>query len=94
MSNENQVTFVCLNVEGIFLTLLQTLRIRQLITTRRLAENVADLPASLTWTADYTFGTGIAAGGFATVTLFSNGNVTFKGHFHDSGAGAYNVSVV
>ncbi|GCE23058.1 LGFP repeat-containing protein [Dictyobacter kobayashii] len=43
---------------------------------------------------DITFGTGIAAGGNATLTLASNGVVTFRGHLHDSGLPSYDFLAV
>ncbi len=43
---------------------------------------------------DITFGTGIAAGGHATLILASNGVVTFQGHLHDSGFPSYDFLAV
>lgn len=37
-----------------------------------------------------TFNNGVPVGGNAHLTLFSNGNFHFSGHFHDSGAVGYN----
>jgi uncharacterized protein with LGFP repeats len=51
------------------------------------------LPDHLDFHQDFTFGSGIAAGGSLKFTIFSNGNIQFSGHFHDSGALAYNYSV-
>ncbi len=38
------------------------------------------------------FGGGVPVGGWAQLTLFSNGAVNFTGHFHDSGAPSYNMT--
>lgn len=39
------------------------------------------------------FRTGVAAGGWAHLTLHQNGSYLFTGHFHDSGAIEYNLSL-
>jgi hypothetical protein len=39
------------------------------------------------------FGSGIAAGGNAHLTLRSDGSYTFSGHFHDSGAAEYSTAL-
>ncbi len=41
-----------------------------------------------------TFGTGIAAGGYATLILRSNGVITFRGHLHASGFPSYDYLAV
>lgn len=41
-----------------------------------------------------TFDGGVPVGGFAHLTLFSDGTVKFTGHFHDSGATEYNMAAV
>lgn len=40
-----------------------------------------------------TFNNGVPVGGFAQLTLHSNGGYSFTGHFHDSGAVGYNVEL-
>jgi hypothetical protein len=42
-------------------------------------------------TGSITFDNGVPVGGWGQLTLFSNGNYTFSGHFHDSGATSYDV---
>jgi hypothetical protein len=41
-----------------------------------------------------TFNNGVPVGGFASLTLHSDGTCQFSGHFHDSGAPSYNVEFV
>jgi hypothetical protein len=54
-----------------------------------------DVPASLDFNfAPITFSSGIAAGGNAHLTVRQDGSYTFSGHFHDSGAAAYNTALV
>lgn len=54
-----------------------------------------DLPSVLDFDFDpIVFGTGIATGGSAHLTFRQDGSYTFTGHFHDSGAAEYNVSLV
>jgi hypothetical protein len=51
--------------------------------------------APLTFTfPSITFPSGVALGGSAQVTLNSDGSYVFSGHFHDSGALAYNENTV
>lgn len=40
--------------------------------------------------SNITFNNGVPVGGFAQLTLHSNGQYSFTGHFHDSGAVGYN----
>lgn len=52
------------------------------------------LPSQLgpfTW-SPIVFGGGVPVGGWAQLTLFSNGAVNFTGHFHDSGATSYDMT--
>jgi uncharacterized protein with LGFP repeats len=42
----------------------------------------------------YSFKSGVAAGGSSNITVFQNGQVQFEGQLHDSGALAYDISVV
>ncbi|MGH3718153.1 MAG: hypothetical protein ACRDRI_04785 [Pseudonocardiaceae bacterium] len=44
-------------------------------------------------TGSITFKNGVPVGGWAELTLFSNGNYRFRGHFHVSGAPSYNVEL-
>jgi len=41
-----------------------------------------------------TFNDGIPVGGYASLTLHSDGTCEFSGHFHDSGAPSYDVELV
>jgi hypothetical protein len=53
------------------------------------------LPADLHFDVDsITFDGGVPVGGFAHLTLRQDGSYTFSGHFHDSGAVEFNVSLV
>jgi hypothetical protein len=45
-------------------------------------------------TGSIVFGGGVPVGGFSHLSLFPNGAVSFTGHFHDSGAPSYDVSLV
>lgn len=52
------------------------------------------VPASLDFDwYPITFKKGVAAGGSAHVTIRQDGSYTWRGHFHDSGAGAYNTAI-
>lgn len=51
------------------------------------------IPDHLDFHTNHTFPDGVAAGGWSQVTVFSNGNVQFSGHMHDSGAAEYDYSV-
>jgi len=45
------------------------------------------------WHTGYiTFSGGVPVGGYADLTLYSNGRFNFNGHFHVSGAPSYNYS--
>lgn len=56
----------------------------------------AEAPARLgPWnTGPITFSGGVPVGGWANLTLFSDGSYNFSGHFHDSGATSYNTALV
>ena len=56
-------------------------------------EHVGPLPDHLDFDANYTFPEGVAIGGNSHITLFKNGAVQFRTHFHDSGFPSYNYSV-
>lgn len=45
-------------------------------------------------TGSITFNNGVPVGGFASLTLHSDGTCQFNGHFHVSGAPSYNVELV
>ena len=57
-------------------------------------ERAGSLPDHLDFNQDYTFADPIAAGGSTHITLFSDGQAKFSGHFHNSGAIGYQFSVV
>ncbi len=53
-----------------------------------------DIPMVLDFNfAPIVFGSGVAAGGNAHLTLRSDGSYTFSGHFHDSGAAEYSTAL-
>jgi hypothetical protein len=53
------------------------------------------LPPELHFDVDsIVFDEGVPVGGFAHLTLRQDGSFTFSGHFHDSGAVEFNVSLV
>lgn len=53
------------------------------------------LPAELTWTwSPIVFGNGVPVGGNSELTIRQDGTYVFSGHFHDSGATEYNMSLV
>ena len=45
------------------------------------------------WQASIGFPDGVPVGGWANLTLFSNGAYNFSGHFHVSGAPSYNTGI-
>lgn len=45
-------------------------------------------------TGRIVFGNGVPVGGQSHLTLYSDGTYAFTGHFHDSGAPSYNVTLV
>ncbi len=54
-----------------------------------------DVPAVLAFDFDpIVFGNGVPVGGSSHLTIRQDGSYTFSGHFHDSGATEYNVSIV
>jgi hypothetical protein len=54
-----------------------------------------DLPAAVDFNfSPITFPSGVAAGGFAHLTLRQDGSYAFSGHFHDSGGAAYSTALV
>ncbi|UOZ07030.1 hypothetical protein [Amycolatopsis sp. WQ 127309] len=54
-----------------------------------------DVPDKLTYHAkSITFSGGTALGGWALVTLFPDGNFEFSGHLHNSGAAAYEHTLI
>jgi len=57
--------------------------------TRR-ADGVMELGP---WNPSFTF-SGVPVGGWANLTIFSDGSYNFSGHFHDSGFFGYNDSLV
>jgi hypothetical protein len=53
-----------------------------------------DLPNQLDFGFNpIVFGTGIPVGGFAHLTIHSDGTYNFTGHFHDSGADEFNTAL-
>lgn len=58
------------------------------------AAAAAAAPASidLDWPS-IVFGGGVPVGGYAHLTIRSDGSYTFSGHFHDSGLPSYNVAL-
>jgi len=46
------------------------------------------------WNHSITFPDGVPVGGWANLTLFSNGAYNFSGHFHVSGALSYDTAIV
>jgi hypothetical protein len=53
-----------------------------------------DLPAILHIHDNVTFGAGVAVGGWFDLALTSHGDISFSGHFHDSGADSYDMTLV
>ena len=53
-----------------------------------------DLPDTLHIHEDVTFRTGVAVGGWFDLALTSHGDISFSGHFHDSGADSYDMTMV
>lgn len=59
------------------------------------ANTVQNVPTQLgPWTHSITFSGGVPVGGWANLTIFSNGAYNFSGHFHVSGAPSYNTAIV
>lgn len=58
------------------------------------ATHAAVAPQLGPWQASITFPGGVPVGGWANLTLFSNGTFNFSGHFHVSGAPSYNTGIV
>lgn len=56
-------------------------------------KHLGALPDHLEVHEDFTFSDGVAAGGWVQITLFSNGVVQWKSHFHDSGLVDYDYVV-
>lgn len=46
------------------------------------------------WKNNFVWPSGVPVGGNTEITIYSNGNANFKGHFHDSGFPSYDVSVI
>src|SRR5258708_1205783 len=60
-----------------------------------LIRDLENLPSQLDFDIpSIVFDSGVPVGGFAHLTLHQDGNYSFSGHFHDSGATEYNVSFV
>jgi len=53
-----------------------------------------DLPETLHINDNVTFPSGVAVGGWFDLTLTSHGDISFSGHFHDSGADSYDMTLV
>jgi len=52
-----------------------------------------DLPRSMHIHDNVTFRAGVAVGGWFDLRLTSHGDISFSGHFHDSGADSYDMTL-
>jgi hypothetical protein len=59
------------------------------------SSSAPNLPSQIDWDAgSITFNNGVPVGGTSHLTIRQDGTYTLSGHFHDSGATEYNMSLV